>query len=117
MARLIDSIPGPIVTLTKAGDVEMVNRQLLEYFSTTMERIRQWATNDLVHPEDLPHLNELFTGSIETGTPFENEQRLRSRDGVYRWFQARALPLYGADGEIIGSPDMTATTASFPLGE
>src|ERR1700684_3068822 len=83
---LIDSIPGPIVTLTKTGDVEMVNRQLLEYLGTTMERIRQWKTNDLVHSEDLPHLKELFTGCIETGTPLESEQRLRSREGVYRWF-------------------------------
>jgi len=52
----LSSIPGPIVTLTKTGDVDMVNRQLLEYFGTTVERTRQWGTNDLVYPEDLPHL-------------------------------------------------------------
>ena len=91
--RLLDSIPGPIVLLTRTGDVEKVNRRLLEYLGTTMEKIRNWTTNDLIHPEDLPHLRELFTGSIATGTPFESDQRLRGRDGVYRWFQARALPL------------------------
>ena len=99
--RLIDSIPGPIVTLTKTGDVDRVNRHLLEYFGTTVERIRQWGTNDLVHPEDLPHLIELFTRSIESGTPYESEQRLRRRDGVYRWFQARAFPLRDANGQIL----------------
>jgi hypothetical protein len=54
--RLIDSIPGPIVTLTNTGDVDMVNRHLLEYFGTTIEKARQWGSNDLVHPEDLPQL-------------------------------------------------------------
>jgi PAS domain S-box-containing protein len=99
--RLIDSIPGPIVMLTKTGDVDMVNRHLLEYFGTTIEEARQWGTNDLVHPEDLPHLIELFTRSIESGTPYESEHRLRRRDGVYRWFQARAFPLRDANGDIV----------------
>src|ERR1051326_47111 len=90
---LIDSIPGPIATLTKTGDVDMVNRHLLEYFGTAIEKVRQWGTNDLVHPQDLPQMIELFTRSIESRTPFESEQRLRRRDGVYRWFQASASPL------------------------
>ncbi len=99
--RLIDSIPGPIVMLTKTGDVDMVNRHLLEYFGTTVEKTRQWGTNDLVHPEDLPQLIELFTRSIESGTPYESEQRLRRWDGVYRWFQARAFPLRDANGQVL----------------
>src|SRR5215472_8693948 len=99
--RIIDSIPEPIATLTKTGDVDMVNRHLLEYFGTTIEEARQWGTNDLVHPEDLPRLIELFTRSIESGTPCESEHRLRRRDGVYRWFQARAFPLRDANGAIL----------------
>ena len=99
--RLIDSIPGPIVMLTKTGDVDMVNRHLLEYFGTTIERVRQWGTNDLVHPEDLSRLIELFTRSIESGAPYESEQRLRHRDGVYRWFQASAFPLRDANERVL----------------
>jgi len=99
--RLIDSIPGPIVMLTKTGDVDMVNRHLLEYFGTTIERVRQWGTNDLVHPEDLSRLIELFTRSIDSGAPYESEQRLRRRDGVYRWFQASAFPLRDANERVL----------------
>src|SRR5215472_8996773 len=99
--RIIDSIPEPIATLTKTGDVDMVNRHLLEYFGTTIEEARRWRTNDLVHPEDLPRLIDLFTRSIEWGTPYESEHRLRRRDGVYRWFQARAFPLRDASGQIV----------------
>jgi len=38
---------------------------------------------------------------LETGTPHDAEQRLRRADGVYRWFQVRALPLRDSGGRII----------------
>ena len=99
--RFIDSIPGPIATLTKTGAVEMVNRHLLDYFGATIEDARHWETNDLVHPEDLPHLIDLFRRSTESGTPYESEHRLRRSDGVYRWFQSRGVPLRDANGDIV----------------
>jgi PAS domain S-box-containing protein len=98
--RVIDSIPGPIALLKKEGDVDIVNRHLLEYFGTTVEKAMQWGTNDLVHPEDLPHVLDGFARSVESGIPYENEYRLRRWDGVYRWFQGRALPLRDASGQI-----------------
>src|SRR5678816_4080920 len=98
---LIDGIPGPIVTLTKKGEIDRVNRRLLEYFGTTIEKARHWGTNDLVHPEDLPRSTELFTRSIEAGSPYESDLRLRRWDGVYRWFRACASPLHDSDGQIV----------------
>ena len=101
-ARLmVDNMPGFVGLLTKAGVIEMVNRHLLEYFGATIEEVRQWGTNDMVHPEDLPHTIELFKRSIESGTPHESEQRLRRADGVYRWFQTRGSPLRDANGNIV----------------
>src|SRR5262249_30897528 len=99
--RLIDSIPGPIALLEKTGDVDMVNRHLLEYFGTTIEKAMQWGKNGLVHPEDLPYVLDGFTRSVQSGIPYENEYRLRRSDGVYRWFQGRAFPLLDANGQIV----------------
>ena len=99
--QLIDSIPGPIALLTKAGEIEMVNHHLLEYFGATIEETRQWGTNGMVHPEDLPREIERFTRSIESGAPYESEHRLRRSDGVYRWFQSRGVPLRDANGDIV----------------
>jgi len=99
--RIIDSIPGPIALLKKSGDVDMVNRHLLEYFGATIEKAMQWGTNGLVHPEDLPHVIDGFTRSIESGSLYENEYRLRRSDGVYRWFQGRTVPLRDANGQIV----------------
>ncbi|HLK64275.1 MAG TPA: PAS domain-containing protein [Bryobacteraceae bacterium] len=99
--RLIDSIPGPIVMLSETGAVEMVNRHLIDYFGPAIENTSQWGSNDLIHPDDLPQANELFTRSTGVATPFEIEQRLRRWDGVYRWFRARATPLTDANGPVM----------------
>src|SRR5262249_48233101 len=98
---IIDSIPGLVAVLTAAGDIELVSRQLLEYFGRTLEELRQWGTGNIVHPEDLPRVSEVFTRSITSGDPYEIVQRLRRWDGCYRWFQNRGFPLRDPDGRIL----------------
>jgi PAS domain S-box-containing protein len=83
---IVDNIPGLVALLTATGDVEVVNRQVFEYFGQTLEELRQWGTNDTVHPEDLPHVIEVFTRAIASGGPYEIVQRFRRSNGVYRWF-------------------------------
>ena len=53
---MVDSIPGFVSTANAAGEVEHVNRQVLDYFGKTLEEMKQWATSDAVHPDDLPRL-------------------------------------------------------------
>jgi PAS domain-containing protein len=65
----------------------------LEYFGKTAEELKNWATSDAVHPDELPRLMDAWRHSIETGQPYEFEFRQHRIDGVYRWFQARRLPL------------------------
>ena len=89
----MDSIPGLVALLTSGGEVQFVNRQILEYTGQTLEELKQWGTNDTVHPEDLPHVIQVFTQSIASGSPYEIVQRLRRSDGVYRWFQNSGFPL------------------------
>jgi PAS domain S-box-containing protein len=98
---LLDSIPGLVALLTASGEVQFVNRQILEYTGQTLEELKQWGTNDTVHPEDLPHVIEVFTQSIGSGNPYEIVQRLRRSDGAYRWFQNNGFPLRDASGQII----------------
>jgi PAS domain S-box-containing protein len=99
--RIVDTIPGLVCLLTAAGGVEVVNRQLLEYFGQTLEELRQWGTDGTVHPDDMPHVAEVFTRSIASGSPYVILQRFRRWDGVYRWFENSGHPLRDADGRIV----------------
>ena len=98
---VVDSIPGLVALLTAAGEVEFANRQILEYTGTTLEELKQWGTNDTVHPEDLPHVIHVFTQSIVSGSPYEIVQRLRRSDGVYCWFQNNGFPLRDTSGQVV----------------
>ena len=98
---IVDSIPGFIAAFTPGGDLEFVNRPILDYFGKTLEELKHWGTDGTTHPEDLPHIVELFTRSIASGDPFEFEVHARRFDGVYRWFQSRGFPLRDATGHIV----------------
>ena len=99
---IVDNIPGLVALLSAAGEVEFVNRELLEYFGQTLEELRSWGSNGTVHPEDLPHVVEIFSRSIAEGIPYDILQRLRRGDGAYRWIQNRGFPLRDAAEQITG---------------
>jgi PAS domain S-box-containing protein len=96
-----DSIPALCALMTPAGELELVNRQILEYFGATLEELKGWATGYCFHPEDRPDALARWRESLETGHPYESEARLRRADGVYRWFHMRSLPLRDTEGRIV----------------
>src|SRR5499426_3711334 len=96
----IDGIPGLVAILAPNGEVEAVNRQIVDYCGQPLEELKNWGTNGTVHYEDLPHVAEVFTNSIASGIPYQIEQRLRRFDGEYRWFDNRGVPIRDDSGRI-----------------
>ena len=97
---IVDSIPGIIGVASPSGNIDMVSRQALEFFGRTIEKLREWGTNDTIPPEDLPGVIDAYSRAISAGRPFEFQLRLRRADGVYRWFQERGFPLRDKGGYI-----------------
>ena len=102
LRRIVDSVPGLQCALSPAGRIEFANRPLLDYFGKTIEEMDRWSTNDVVHPDDIPHVIDEFSSSMANGTPLNRELRCRRADGVYRWFEASIFPVRDADGRITG---------------
>jgi PAS domain S-box-containing protein len=99
LRRIIDSIPGLVTTMTPAGDTEMVNQQLVAYTGQTAEQLKNWP--EKIHPEDRKRVAECWRRSLENGTPYEADERIRRADGVYRWFHSRGLPMRDTEGRIV----------------
>src|SRR5216683_6972573 len=78
---IVDTIPGFVCTLSAAGEVQLLNRQVSEYFGKTTEELKNWATSDAVHPDDLPRVIDAWKHSVETGQPHDLELRQRRADG------------------------------------
>jgi len=101
-ARLmVDSIDGQIMTATPKGEVEFVNQQVLDYFGKSLEELKDWRTNNAIHPEDFPRALALWAHSVETGDPYQFDERLRRADGAYRWFRVRGRCLHDAHGHVV----------------
>jgi len=97
----LDGIAGLVAIMDPNGELDAINRQVIEYFGRSLEEMKNWGTNDAVHPEDLPRIAEIFQRSIVTGTPFHYELRLRHFDGEYRWFDNRCVPVRDDSGRIV----------------
>ncbi|PTY07923.1 hypothetical protein DB347_06780 [Opitutaceae bacterium EW11] len=97
---IFDAVPGMVCVLNPAGEVELLNERVLEYFGKTLEELKSWALIDAVHPDDLGGVVEAWRHSVQTGEPFDRAQRQRRADGVYRWHHSRAEPVRDAAGRI-----------------
>ncbi len=98
---VINGIPGLTATLSPGGMVEAVNRQIVDYTGCELDELRAWGSNGIVHPEDMPHVAEIFGRAIAAGASYEIEQRLRRFDGEYRWFSNRGTPALDAAGQVV----------------
>ena len=53
-----------------------------------------------LHPDDREKTSSKWMETVKRGGPFEIEHRFRGRDGQYRWFRSRAIPVRGTNGEL-----------------
>src|SRR5215469_1851393 len=93
---VVDGIPALVVVLSRSGEIERVNQQALNYFGRTFEQIQESARRDLIHPHDLDRTMEEFARAFTSEEACQVELRIRRADGLYPWFQAKALPLKNA---------------------
>src|SRR5258708_40057773 len=98
---MVDGISALVAVLTPDGAVDFVNRQVLDYFGKTLAELKEWASTDAVHPDDLPGVIAVWTRSVESGRPYDVELRQRGAVGVYRWFHVQGLPVRDEEGHIL----------------
>lgn len=98
---ILDGIAGLVAIMSGTGEIEAVNRQVLDYFGKSVEEMKGWSTSNAVHPDDLPGVISAWTHSVETASPYDFDHRLRRADGVYRWFHARGVPLRDQEEHVL----------------
>lgn len=82
------------------GSLFWYNRRWYEYTGTTPEEMRGWGWQRVHHPEHVERVTEKFRRHLETGEPWEDTFPLRGRDGEYRWFLSRAVPVKDETGRV-----------------
>ena len=98
---LAEAIPQMMWTADADGSCDYFNERFLEYAGKTLGELRGFAWQSLVHPEQQAAVRERGARSLASGEAHEAEVQLRSREGTYRWFLSRGLPLRDGEGKVV----------------
>jgi PAS domain S-box-containing protein len=98
--NLADNVPQVIWTNDAAGTVNYFNKRWYDYTGLSPEESMGPEREQIIHPEDAPAALQQWQRALAEGKIFSAEYRLRGRDGDYRWFIGRNVPLR-EDGRIL----------------
>jgi PAS domain S-box-containing protein len=97
---LANSIPQHAWMADADGHRSWFNQPYLDYTGSTIEESQGWGWTSFIREDQAETLVENIRLASQTKAPFEATVAIRSKDGQYRWFLSRALPIVNADGEI-----------------
>jgi formate hydrogenlyase transcriptional activator len=102
LRRITEAIAEPIGVLAPDGSTLYANQMMLNYVGLSLEDIKaDDRPAEILHPDDLERTRDERQRGLSRGEPFQVEQRLRRKDGQYRWFLAHFNPLRDDEGRII----------------
>ena len=83
------------------GSIFWYNKRWFEYTGATLEEMHGWGWRKAHHPDHVGRVVEKIRHAFETGEYWEDTFPLRAKDGSYRWFLSRAIPIRNAQGEVV----------------
>lgn len=83
------------------GGVFWYNQRWFDYTGTTLDQMQGWGWQQVHHPDHVKRVVERFRQSIEAGEFWEDTFPLRGKNGKYRWFLSRAIPIADEEGQIL----------------
>ncbi|MFZ3277298.1 MAG: PAS domain-containing protein [Candidatus Sulfotelmatobacter sp.] len=97
---IIQTAPDIIFSRQADGSRDYISDRFYDFTGAPPASANGFGWLDYVHPEDKDKAMADWMHCVETGANYEAEYRLRSRDGSYRWFRARAIPIRD-NGKIV----------------
>ncbi len=98
--RAFVSATSDVIYSMNADWSELRHLQGKDFVADTAEPSRDWL-NKYIHPDDQPRVRAAIADAIRDKRAFELEHRVVLVDGSLGWTSSRAIPLLGADGEIL----------------
>jgi PAS domain S-box-containing protein len=82
------------------GSIFWYNDRWFDYTGTTLEEMAGWGWQKVHHPDHVQRVVDKITRCFRTGEVWEDTFPLRGRDGIYRLFLSRAVPIRDAAGKV-----------------
>src|SRR4051812_38980580 len=98
---LVETIPALVWRAGPEGNIEYVNKRVLEYLGRALSEVVGWDWMESVHPDDVAFKTRTWLKNLETGTSHDAFCRFRGANGQYQWFEVRGEPLRESDGTVL----------------
>jgi PAS domain S-box-containing protein len=98
---IVHTAPDIIFSRQADGARDYISDRFYDYTGAAPGSANGFGWLDYVHADDKQPAMEHWMRCVESGANYEAEYRLRSKDGAYRWFRARALPIRDDAGKIV----------------
>jgi PAS domain S-box-containing protein len=113
---LANSIPQLAWMANPDGSVSWSNQRWYDYTGKPLNQVQGWQWQRFHHPDHARRVTESIRRCWETGEPWEETSPLLGRDGEYRWFLSRAIPIRDLQGTVVRwfgtSTDISAQIAA-----
>jgi PAS domain S-box-containing protein len=97
---IIHTAPDIIFSRKADGSRDYISDRFYEFTGAAPDSAHGFGWLDYVHSEDKQKAMADWLLCVESGANYEAEYRIRAKDGNYRWFRARAVPIQ-SDGKIV----------------
>ncbi|HEY2472351.1 MAG TPA: PAS domain S-box protein [Terracidiphilus sp.] len=98
---LADAMPQLVWMADPTGYVHWFNQRWYDYTGTTAEQNCGWGWQSVHDPKFLPDVLVRWNASLQTGNPFEMVFPLRDKNGKYKPFLTRAVPVRDSGGSVL----------------
>jgi PAS domain S-box-containing protein len=98
--RIADTMPQIVWTAEPHGRANFLNARWYEYTGQLEGPYSLAQTRQHVHPDDIEVVENGWRESIKNKAPLGIEIRLRDKNGNYRWFVCRSVPVKDHKGQV-----------------
>lgn len=83
------------------GWIFWYNARWYEYTGTTLKDMEGWGWKSVHHPDHVERVVEKVSRCFQTGDIWEDTFPLKGKNGEYRWFLSRAVPIRDQKGAVV----------------
>ncbi|TXD85578.1 PAS domain S-box protein [Subsaximicrobium wynnwilliamsii] len=99
--QMTELVPDMISNATAAGEVFYYNKAWTDFTGWDMKKLIEQGWEKLIHPEELPTVEQNWNSALKAENAFEMEFRILDRNGDYKWHITRSIPVKDENGNIL----------------
>jgi PAS domain S-box-containing protein len=98
---LTEALPQLVWSATPDGACDYFSTQWTEHTGVAEAELLGWRWLETLHADDREPTRRFWLESVGGRHPYDIEYRVRRRDGEYRWFKTRGVPIRDRSGNIV----------------